>query len=156
MVYSIHPIIPENALEIITWRYDPPFDLYNLSQEDLTGLLLPENRYHVVLNEKDDLIGYCCFGKDAQVPGGDYIPGEPVVLDIGVGLHPDYTGRGLGKDFVSAVLAFAARTYSPKIYRATVAAFNKRSLKVFRSLGFRITHTFIRDLIDLEFIQLER
>jgi ribosomal-protein-alanine N-acetyltransferase len=156
MVYTIAPLIPENALEIITWRYDPPYDLYDLSREDITGLLLPENRYHAVLDEKSDLIGYCCFGKDAQVPGGDYSQGEPIILDIGVGLHPDYVGRGLGKDFVSAILVFAARTYAPKIYRVTVAAFNQRSLRVFRSLGFRQTHSFTRDLVELEFIQLER
>lgn len=156
MVYKITPLIPEDAFKIITWRYDPPFTFYNLSADDLSGLLLTENRYHAVLNERSELIGYCCFGKDAQVPGGDYSQGEPVILDIGVGLHPDFTGRGLGKDFVSAILTFAARTYAPNIYRVTVAAFNQRSLKLFRSLGFRETHTFIRDLVEIEFIQLER
>jgi RimJ/RimL family protein N-acetyltransferase len=156
MGYTITPLIPENALEIITWCYDPPYDLYDLTPEDLTGLLLPVNRYHAVLNENSDLIGYCCYGLDAQVPGGDYSQGEPVILDIGVGLHPDFTGRGLGKDFVSAILAYAAKLYAPKIYRVTVAAFNQRSLRVFRSLGFRVTHSFIRDLVELEFIQLER
>ena len=156
MGLTILPLIPENASEIITWRYDPPYDLYNLSPEDITGLLLPANRYHAVLDERSKLIGYCCFGPDAQVPGGDYHPGEPIILDIGVGLHPDLTGRGYGKEFVTAILAFATKVYAPKIFRVTVAAFNQRSLSVFRSLGFRITHSFTRDLVELDFLQLER
>ena len=54
-----------------------------------------------------DLVGYCCYGLDAQVPGGEYLINMPAVLDIGVGMKPNLTGAGRGHDFVSAILEYA-------------------------------------------------
>jgi ribosomal-protein-alanine N-acetyltransferase len=156
MLYSIIPMTPELAQEIITWAYDPPYNLYDLSSEYLPGLLNPDYCYRVVTSEGGDLVGYCCFGRDAQVPGGDYNVGEPDVLDIGVGMSPDLTGQGLGNGFISAIEDYAIKTFSPKILRVSVAAFNERSLNVFRSCGFLETTQFNRELIKIKFIQLEK
>lgn len=156
MSYSISPLPPENARRMIYWHYDPPYDLYDLAPEHLPGLLNPAYRYHQVLDRSGELTGFCCFGEDARVPGGEYNKGEPGVLDIGVGLKPELTGQGLGNDFVRAVLNFAENTYQPENFRVTVANFNQRSLKTFQSLGFSITHHFTRELVEVNFTQLER
>jgi RimJ/RimL family protein N-acetyltransferase len=108
------------------------------------------------VDDCQDIVGYCCFGVDAQVPGGDYDKGEPDILDVGVGLRPDLTGKGHGFNFVSAILEFAEEMYQPEIFRITVAAFNQRSVKTFQKLGFKETGNFTRDMISLDFIQLER
>jgi [ribosomal protein S18]-alanine N-acetyltransferase len=155
-LYTISPLTAENAWEITTWSYDPPYDLYDLAPEHLSGLLTPEYRYHQVTDQSGSLVGYCCFGLDAQVPGGDYRQSEPEVLDIGVGLKPSYTGRGYGVGFVRSVLGYAAVIYHPAIFRATVAGFNHRSLRTFQNLGFEIKERFIRELVEIEFFQLER
>jgi ribosomal-protein-alanine N-acetyltransferase len=154
--YTISPLSEECAQQIITWRYDPPYDLYDLSPADLSGLLTPANRYHQVLDRDKVMVGFCCFGEDAQVPGGCYDQGEPGVLDIGVGLRPDLTGKKLGKDFVAAVLEYAHKTYHPGIFRVSVASFNQRSLKTFQGLGFKVSCHFTRELVEIEFIQMER
>ena len=156
MAYSIISITPKYAQQILTWAYDPPYDLYNLTSGDLSGLLKPDYRYHVVLDEEGELVGYCCFGDDARVPGGDYDQGEPVILDLGVGLRPDLTGQSYGKGFVGAILEYGSRVYNPKVFRVTVAAFNQRSLRTFRTLGFNDKGLFTRTLVELEFIQLEK
>ena len=53
----------------------------------------PTNRYHGVTGEDhSQLIGFCCFGPDARVTGFAY---DEDSLDIGAGLRPDLTGRGL-------------------------------------------------------------
>lgn len=156
MAYIISPLTKSNARDIITWHYDPPYDLYDLSPEDLKGLLNPEYRYHQVLSPNGDLFGYCCFGLDAQVPGGNYHDAGPEVLDIGVGEKPSYTGRGTGAGFIRSVLDYGAAAYQPDIFRATIAGFNQRSLKTFQNLGFEIKGNFNRELIDKEFFQLER
>jgi len=156
MAYSIISITQKYAQQILTWTYDPPYDLYDLIIEDLPGLLNPAYRYHVVLNEEGELVGYCCFGEDARVPGGDYEQGEPGVLDLGVGLRPDLTGQGYGKGFVGAILEYGARIYNPEVFRVTVAAFNQRSLRSFRSLGFKDKGSFTRTLVEVDFIQLEK
>ena len=154
--YQIIPISREQAEKIITWSYQPPYRVYDLNPEDLKGLLNPDYRYYCVQDQEDLLVGYCCYGKDAQVPGGNYSPGEPDVLDVGVGMSPTLTGQGSGAAFVGAVLEYGAATYRPKVFRATIAGFNQRSLRTFQNLGFEIKGRFLRDLADTHFFQLEK
>ena len=156
MKYSIKPITPKNAQEISSWTYDPPYDRYDMSLDHLQGLLNPDYRYHVVFDENQTLVGFCCFGEDARVPGGIYPIIEPNVLDVGVGMHPEWTGQGYGRGYVEFVLDFAFRAFHPESFRVTVAAFNQRSIKTFKSLEFIETHTFVQDIVEIEFIQLER
>jgi len=154
--YSISPITLENALKILTWHYQPPYDIYDPIPGDLDCFFTPEYRYHQVQDQKGDLIGYCCYGEDARVPGGDYRQGEPEILDVGIGLKPELTGQGLGKEFVGAVLEFAKKAYNPEYIRVTVADFNQRSRKIFRDLGFNAGYQFTRELAELPFTQFER
>ncbi len=155
-IYAISPLTRENAGRIISWRYPAPYDLYDLTPESLEGLLEPAYRYHQVLDPKDKLVGFCCFGGDARVPGGNYSQLDPEVLDIGIGLKPELTGQGRGRNFVSAVLEYGASTYQPEKFRAAIAGFNLRSLKTFQNLGFVITNHFWRELIEIDFYQLEK
>jgi RimJ/RimL family protein N-acetyltransferase len=130
--------------------------VYNLEPEDLDALMDPVYHYHQVLDLAGNLIGYCCFGADAQVPGGEYPQDGAKFLDIGVGMHPDLVGKGLGRGFVSAVLMYASNTYEPEYFRVTIANFNQRSLKTFRKLGFVNTVHFYRMPDGMHFTQLER
>ena len=154
--YSLTKLSPENAKMITLWRYPPPYDLYDLSERDLLGFINPDYRYHQVEDQDGLLVGYCCFGEDATVPGGDYKVGEPEILDVGVGLKPELTGKGLGKNFVRAVVDYGIINFGPEKLRVTVARFNQRSLRTFLGLGFEITRTFTRDLVEIEFCQLEK
>lgn len=154
--YQIIPITRDQAERIISWSYQPPYGVYDLDPEDLYELLNPDFRYHYVLDQAGELAGYCCYGLDAQVPGGDYSTGEPEVLDVGVGLRPDLTGQGRGEGFVRAILEYGWRAYRPEIFRVTVAGFNQRSLNTFRRLGFVEKGHFVRELDQLPFTQLER
>jgi RimJ/RimL family protein N-acetyltransferase len=71
-------------------------------------------------------------------------------------MHPGLVGQGHGSGFVAAILAFAREAFAPQRFRVTIAAFNERSQRTFRKLGFRETSRFTRDGDGLEFIQLER
>jgi len=155
-VYHLSPLERDQAERIICWTYDPPFQVYDLSPEELEALLIPKYRYHQVLDGTGHLVGYCCFGEDARVPGGDYSRGEPAVLDVGIGLRPDLVGRGLGHGFVTAILEYASKMFQPGMFRVTVADFNLRSLKTFQKLGFRTTNHFHRDPDGMPFTELER
>ena len=66
---------------------------------------------------------------------------EPA-LDVGLGMRPDLTGRGLGEEFVHAGLRFARETYSPPAFRLTVATFNQRAIRVYERAGFETVETF--------------
>lgn len=144
------------AHALLHWRYEPPYDVYNFpsepTEEVLASLLDPAHAYHAIFDESGEFVAYCCFGADAQVPGGDY---QPKALDIGLGVRPDWMGQGLGHRFVKAVFSFARRTFLPDLYRVTIASFNKRALHVWQKEGFEPTQTF-RDPAGQEFIILCR
>ena len=92
-------------------------------------------------DEEDALIGFCCFGFEGQVPGGDY---SQDALDVGIGMRPELTGQGLGYDFVAAVLAYAEKTYRPAAAtRHRLPCFNRRSQRVFEKHGFRRQSQFL-------------
>ena len=90
-----------HAKAITTWRYEPPYDFYN-PRDDIAGFLRPDYHYYAAQDDDGGLVGYCCFGPDARVPGGAYP--EDGSLDVGVGLRPDLTGGGRGLGFFNAVL----------------------------------------------------
>ena len=171
MTLRFEPMDEAAARAIHGWRYEPPYDVYDLAEEPLLGLLRafldPKNAYYTVFDEKGQLVAYCCFGPDAQVPGGDY---GPPALDVGLGLHPDLTGQGQGLSYVQAVLDFARRMPAtgptagtlrsaspagegqPPAFRVTVAAFNRRARRVWENAGFRIVQRFERNVDALPFV----
>ena len=141
MDYHFTPITDFEARTVLSWRYpflESPFDLDDLD-DDIAALLAPAYHYFAARNHDGELVGFCCFGEDAQVPGGDYaLP----ALDVGMGLRPDLTGRGLSHDFFQAVLAWGVALFAPECYRATVAAINVRSQGMVARAGFLITQRF--------------
>jgi RimJ/RimL family protein N-acetyltransferase len=122
---------------MLEWHYEPPYDVYDLGggnvDDVVKDLLDPAYAYHAILSPEGELVAFCCFGADAQVPGGDYA-GE--ALDIGLGVRPDLTGQGRGSAFVQAVLDFAQRTWPSPAYRVTIAEFNARAQRVWQKAGF--------------------
>lgn len=70
------------------------YAIYDAHLDDLPGMLDPENAYVAVLNPDGKLLGFCCFGPDARVPGVEYRADD--VLGLGGGLRPELTGQGLG------------------------------------------------------------
>ena len=96
--FTFRSIDITSARQIATWQYPPPYDLYSYDpadvEENAREMLTPHYHYYTVWDERGELIGYRCFGADAQVPGGDY---SAAALDMGGGLRPDLTGQGLGR-----------------------------------------------------------
>jgi [ribosomal protein S18]-alanine N-acetyltransferase len=148
--YIINEIKKESALNVCTWKYDPPYDLYNMDGNAFSALL--SNGYYEVKNEHQELVGFLCFGKDAQVPGGRYENGP---VDIGLGLRPDLTGKGHGMAFLEAGINFAKQSFNVHKVRLTVAEFNERAIKVYEKSGFKKSGTFINPKTNKTFIMME-
>lgn len=85
------------------------------------------------MDENSELVAYCSFGQDGQVSGGNY---RDPALNIGMGIRPDLTGGRKGAEYANAVLEFADSLFKPKAFRVTIAAFNKRAMRVWQKLGF--------------------
>jgi len=139
------------ALEIAAWCYPPPYDLYNLSEDEETiaYALDPGNNLVAMRDGSAQLVGFCSFGQDGQVTGGDY--SQPA-LDVGMGLHPDLTGRGHGVAYARQVLAYARQVYAPVRFRVTIAAFNQRAQRVWMHCGFHPVQRFRNPDNNREFV----
>ncbi|MGH2411761.1 MAG: GNAT family N-acetyltransferase [Chloroflexota bacterium] len=137
--YHFHPIREDEAREIHSWRYPPPYDFYNGSgdEADLTEYLSTDSPYFAaVLNGA--LAGFLAVGPTARMPGGEeagvYI--DPAALDIGLGLRPDLTGQGYGLPFTRTALVCVSERFGPPIFRLSVVAWNQRAITVYERAGF--------------------
>ena len=143
MELTFKPMTESWAGGIVGWRYPSPYDFYNAPDDIpagyIEGMLSQESPHWGVVDLTGELIGFVAIGKEAQVPGGDY---SADATDIGIGLRPDRCGQGLGRQVVAAFIEFLEARYGPSSYRATIAAFNQRSLKTFLALGLTETSQF--------------
>ena len=134
-VIEVNRSTESDIREFIAWRYDPPYDVYNMSDEasELVAYFLrPDVNCHT-LHEGDVVVGFFTLGSDAHVPGGDY---QTQATDVGMGIRPERTGAGEGRGFVEIVLDHVVEMLNPSLVRVTVAAGNKRALKVWKRAGF--------------------
>jgi uncharacterized protein YhfF/RimJ/RimL family protein N-acetyltransferase len=117
------------------WRYDAPHDVYDISMsasDAITYFSDPDVHCNTLL-DGTDVVGFCTFGNDARVPGGNY---DEAGLDIGLGIDPARTGLGEGHRFVAAVVGHAAAAFGPRQLRVTIAVGNVRATRVWSGAGF--------------------
>jgi len=138
---TIRPVTEADIRTFVEWRYDAPYEDYSIDQpvdEAVEYFLRPSTNCHAILRN-GELAGFCTFGEDARVPGGDYsAPG----LDIGMAIEPELTGRGLGAGFVEAVIRYACDAFDADRLRVTIAEPNRRAVRVWRGLGFTESERF--------------
>ncbi|WP_415816797.1 GNAT family N-acetyltransferase [Mesobacillus thioparans] len=131
------------AVTILNWKYDSPYDLYNNEVCDESINELMYGGYRAVVDREDALIGFYCTGPSAQVPAGrgaGMYPGQ--AIDIGLGMKPEITGNGYGYTFFTFVLKELEGREQIHMFRLTVAAFNKRAIKLYEKMGFSIERRF--------------
>jgi [ribosomal protein S18]-alanine N-acetyltransferase len=124
---QVRPLTPADSEAIATWRYAGRDSTY-----DVTGPVTPEQGIWAV-DHRSEVVGYCCFGAEARVPG---VEEEAGTLDVGYGLRPDLVGKGLGRGFVMAILEFATAEFSQGRLRVLILSWNDRSRKVAVACGF--------------------
>ena len=145
----VRDLTPADLDDIETWAYDGAWSVYDSEG----GRLDPELGYWAVVQVVGDderLVGFGCLGEDARVPG---LPEAEGTLDVGVGMRPDLVGQGLGLEFATTVLDFAAVRGATTL-RAVVQDWNSRSLRLVERLGFVRTGT--HDVGDVTFVVVER
>ena len=154
MKFAFTQMNEADAREILAWRYEAPYDFYNTEPAELEKnvelITDQQNMYYALRNESGELIAYYCFGREAEIEGGDY---SENAVDIGGGSRPEMTGSGFGGTFIKVGLDFAAVLFGPNTIRATVAAFNLRALKMCENAGFESVQRF-RGPKDTEFVVL--
>ena len=146
MQIAIGPMTEEAARAVLAWRYEGLYAFYNTDPQDLHDGLqeMLAGSYYAATDGHGALVGFFCFGAPAQVPGGHlYDLYADEALDIGLGMRPDLTGRGLGRGFLTAGLDFARQRFAPATFRLAVAAFNQQAIRLDEKLGFQAVATFV-------------
>jgi ribosomal-protein-alanine N-acetyltransferase len=152
MTFRFRSMSQEDAEAIAGWHYPEPFSFYDWAADsnDLAELLDPTargNDYFAVEDEDDTLIGFFHF----KTPHGPR-------LAIGLGLHPERTGQGLGKSFVEARLDFGRARFVPREFTLSVASFNRRAISVYERVGFSAVRVYSHwtNGAEWEFVEMER
>ncbi|ADH09376.1 GNAT family protein [Bacillus cereus] len=155
---DIHVLTKEEAMEINTWTYEEPYSLYSFSGEKEVIEELLDGTYYGCCDDQGDLIGYFCFGANAQVPGGRdaNLYGGEDVIDIGLGMKPALTGKGIGKEFFQAGIAFATKEFNAKMFRLSVATFNTRAITLYKNIGFKQGTIFLSRGREFMLMEYER
>jgi ribosomal-protein-alanine N-acetyltransferase len=146
------PVDEADARQIMAWRYDEPYAVYNMgadfanSEDGFAELLDRRSPHYAVRDEQGELIGFFGFGTAAQVWDHDEpaLYSEDQTIDIGLGLRPDLTGQSLGLAFVNAGPAFAKEQFAPRHFRLFVLPFNERAIRVYERAGFTRTGVFMQ------------
>ena len=95
-----------HAGDVVTWRYQAPYDCYDMTGADPAFLADPANQFYALV-ERGHVMGFRSYGADGQVPGGTY---DASALDTGGGLRPDLVGHGLGYSAIQTGLTFGQGT----------------------------------------------
>jgi RimJ/RimL family protein N-acetyltransferase len=140
-----------HADEVATWHYEPPWDFYDVASDPADAAEMRDpaeaGHYRAVL------------GDDGALDAFWYFDWHDDVVEVGIGLRPDLTGRGLGESFLRDQLEYASKRWHPATFRLFVAAWNERAIRLYERLGFgevgRESRHF--ELVgDHEFIRMER
>ena len=143
MKLRIEPASAELFAQRAAWRYPPPYDFY-----DDDGI--PPNNPELFYEAHDEggaLVGFYFFGPRQKG------------LFYGLGLRPDLTGHGLGREFVDAGIAFAEKRFGRTRLVLDVAEFNERAIRVYERAGFRRVGRKVRSFErwgDVPFVDMER
>ncbi|HKO74774.1 MAG TPA: GNAT family protein [Gaiellaceae bacterium] len=149
--FTFSQLSQEEAEEIAEWHYPEPYSFYDWTADadDLRELLDPALRgeaYWAVRDEEDELVGHFSLK-----PKGD-------TVEIGLGLRPDLTGRGLGAAFLAAGLDFGRTRFAPQRFTLAVATFNERAIKVYERAGFTRKRIYLHSTNggEWEFLEMSR
>ena len=122
-------MVEADATAVAAWHYKDEYAFYDFEADadDLAELLDPAgwgDTYYAADGDDGALAGFFQFVRQTEV------------VDVGLGLHPQLVGHGLGASFLNAGLQFAAERFVPELFTLEVAAFNHRAIVVYERAGF--------------------
>ena len=131
-MYTIRKMTEHYAKDYLNWRYPAPYEFYNI----------PEKYHSAELKEiMNNISNWFCIEKPGTGMIGfyEFTPRKSGVVEIGLGLRPDYTGRGFGLSFVRGAVRFGRQRFGPfrKTFVLRVAEFNQRAIKTYQRAGFK-------------------
>ena len=150
MDFTIRAFTEADADEVATWRYQAPYDVYDLSADpSLDSEMRDPARWGATWFAADEaetgtLAGFLeLVASESETEGG-----TRVEVEVGLGLRPDLTGRGIGPSFVEAALAFSRERWRPSTFALDVFPWNERAIRCYGRAGFERGEVYVRTFPD--------
>ena len=150
MRFAIRSFTQADADEIAGWRYPPPYNVYDLSEDpSMQSEMLDESRWGASWFAVDDAASDALAGfLELVASESESGPGTQVAVEVGLGLRPDLTGRGIGAGFVHAALDFSCERWSPISFALDVFPWNERAIRCYERAGFERGEVYDRRFDD--------
>ncbi len=129
-ITDIKPMNVEATKQICSWRYEPPYDVYDyLSYEAALN-------EQAVITKTENADNYLCFWNDVTLVAYTSIIPKGENLYIGIGVAPQFCGQGMGETLLNQTIIECKRRYPDKEIWVQVRSWNERALKCYLKCGF--------------------
>jgi [ribosomal protein S18]-alanine N-acetyltransferase len=137
---AMAPMGDLDAAEIAAWAYPGIYAFYDFASDpgDLVELLDAERRAGHWFSARiadHGLVGFA-----------ELKPAADGTVELGLGLRPECTGRGLGQAFVTHLCDWVTEHARPAGITLRVADFNARAIAVYQRAGFAVTGSAAADV----------
>lgn len=133
----------DHAKEVCTWVYSGVYSVYNL----LPWEVVVENHWQLADAEARRKIFHTIYLDGEMIGFGRIQEGEDRV-DLGVGLKPEYCGKGLGLPVMEVLTEKAMSLYPGSVIGLEVRQFNTRAIKCYEKAGYQITSKYMKETIN--------
>ncbi len=124
--------------DILTWKFEGIYSFYDndidVNKMEWIKSIVDSDNDFAIYDEHNRLMGNCGF---------EYID---EFFCVGVQMRPDITGKGFGTEFVKAIVEFGKQKYNLEHIDLMVAKFNKRAIRVYEKLGFKVVEEFVNTI----------
>ena len=126
--YAVRQLTIEDGMDIAAWRYPGAWAVYDALEPPRA-----DEGYWAVEDAEGRLVGFCCFGEPARVPGLD---ADSRRLDVSIGMRPELMGKGYGDEFARAVVVHTHSIANGRGLRCVVAEWNTPGRRAAEAAGF--------------------
>lgn len=126
--FRVRQLTIEDGMALASWSSPGAWHI-----EDALAAPEPDEGYWAVADANDTLLGFCCLGAAARVPGA---PADDRVLDVAIAIRPQFAGRGWSGKFGRAAVAYAGSVALDRKLRTTVPEWNEPGQRAALQSGF--------------------
>jgi enoyl-CoA hydratase/carnithine racemase/RimJ/RimL family protein N-acetyltransferase len=126
--FRVRQLTIEDGLDLASWSRPGAWHI-----EDALEAPEPDEGYWAVVDCNDTLLGFCCVGGAARVPGA---PRDDYVVDVAIGIRPQLAGRGWSGELGRAAVRYAASVALDRRLRTTVPEWNQVGRHAAAQAGF--------------------
>ena len=136
MELTAHKLSEGQAKEISNWEYTGEYSIYNLPSWDK---MVQENYSLTDTVKRERYIGY--VNEDGELVGFINLLDEGDTVFFGIGIKPNFCGKGIGKIITNIALIESQKKFPNKPVLLEVRTWNKRAVNCYKSQGFEIIET---------------